>query len=404
MCGIFGITRTSRKAESDKDFAAIAFGLGVKSEERGRHSSGIAMLRNNSNDTPVVHKELKPFRKLNFKNVSQHIVRANTIIGHTRFATQGSASDIKNASPLVVGTICGTHNGDIDKSTVPVAAKISDSTTDTARLYEALQSHVPGSSEFIKILETAVGRMALGFTSTKLPNALVLIRGAISPLAYSYTANGTLAYASNPNWFRLIEESSLGQVAFKNITLVPEGKILIFSTLTNELLASYNFTPQCRESDLYLVNSSGYKNFTLADRKAFNSISFHNVVLAKVEKHPAAKVVAGFTPIEPDFYTAEEGALFDDFFLRGESDQPFTPEPDELEEGRVAQEHLDVLCSIPKNFDEEAYVYMLESDDEAELESRYSEVVFRYLNESVTTEKEMKQLDLPEPLFIPERI
>lgn len=400
MCGIFGISRGDAKPESDSAYLALLFSLGVRSEERGRHSSGLAVFTDAGFSSAQVAKDTVPFRRLNIAKTGISVHSSTLVLGHTRFATQGSASDVKNASPLQLDGIVGTHNGDIAKSSVPnckTHQKAAVSLTDTEILYRELQNHVPGSASFLAALEAAKGRIALAFVSKKLPTALVLVRGALSPIAYAYTTAGDLVYGSNPDWFRQIEAESNGVIQFRNITLVPEGTVLIFDTSTNKIVSSADFTPTCRESDLHLVNSSVYKNFTNGDKAAFKALSYHVTVTDELAKKPSLKVVPGYQEVAPARLTMEDGVLFDELFLAGLTSEPFTSEPDEDCE-RVTLEHVNVLCDLGKEFDEDSYEYLISSDDEDELEFRYAEVFIEMFRSGQLDEEKRSSLGLPLPL------
>lgn len=397
MCGIFGISKS--QTESARSHLGILFALGVMSEERGRDSAGIAAFAEGDFDSVCVVKETVPFRELKLESHAANLKNSSVVIGHTRFATQGSASAVKNASPLLLDGICGTHNGDVLKGSVPNSKdhiKAAVSGTDTEILYRELEKYTPGSEKFLKALETVTGRIALGFVTRKLPNALVLVRGSISPLAYAYTQNGSLVYGSNPNWFRKIERETKGEIRFQNITLVPEGSVLIFSSLTNKLVASYSFVPRCRETDLFYVNSSAYKNFVESDKLAFRNLSYHVLVKPKLAGQPKPRIVSGYQDIAPSRIGFQDGALFDDLFLAGLTSVPFSEEYDE--EGRITLDHIEALCEVTGEFDETTYGYLLESQDEEEIEARYAEVFVEAFQSGALTEEKIKSLELPYPM------
>lgn len=399
MCGIFGISKAPGNSEPVRSYLGVLFALGVMSEERGRDSAGIAAFGSDF-DSACVAKNTVPFRELKLDNVAADLKKSSVVIGHTRYATQGSAGDVKNASPLLLKDICGTHNGDIIKSSVPnhtEHAKAAISGTDTEVLYRELEKYTPGSEKFLKALEKATGRIALAFVSRKIPNALVLVRGSISPLAYAYTQNGSLVYGSNPNWFRKIERDTNGEIKFSNITLVPEGSVLIFSSITNKLVATYSFVPRCRETDLFYVNSSAYKNFIETDKMAFRNLSYHILVKPELAKQPKPRVVSGYTPIAPTRVGFEDGALFDDLFLEGLTTVPFSNEIDE-EEGRITLDHIETICELSGTFDEEMYQYLIESMDEEEVEARYAEVFVEAFRIGRLNDKTIAELKLPYPL------
>jgi len=394
MCGIFGAIKGSES--NNRVFAETVISLGVSSEERGRHSSGLAFY--SGEGSPKIIKELKRFSQLKLTAETANFSKATCVLGHTRFATQGSAHDINNASPMNVGKVCGTHNGDIEKRTIPNYAEHSKSAvsqTDTEPLFRELQQYLPGTAGFIRTLEKSIGRMALAFTHIQMPNKLVLVRGALSPIAYTHSQEGVFAYASNPNWFRKITEASKGRIDFKKIVLVPEGTVLVIDTNTGLVEAEYPFVPTCRESDLYLTNSSVYKNFTLLDKKAMNKMAFRKVVKSSNEKAPRPTTVRGYVEIASPRVSYEDGMLFDDFFMSGLTDKPFTAE--EEEEGRITLTHVQTLCHAYPSFNESLYGYLLDSEDDEEVEARYAEAIAEAFESGVITAASFQELSLPIP-------
>jgi predicted glutamine amidotransferase len=394
MCGIFGAVKSS--ATNTNNFLELLLELGQLSEERGRHSAGLAFY---DGKNVSVNKELVRFSRLKIANDLHKFGSSRAILGHTRFATQGSAHDIKNVSPMALEGLVGTHNGDVDKKSVPNAQihqKAAQSRTDTEILYRELKAHVPGSKAFNEVLEATKGRLALAFISSSAANQLTLVRGAISPLAYAYTNDGTFVYASNPNWFRIVEARSERRITFNNISLLPEGAVISvgLDDATPRIVA--NFTPQCRETDLYFVNSSAYKNFTKGDKDSFNKLA--NRIIAPLEKPQAPlapTVVEGYSDIAPQLSTYEPGMLFDDLFLAGKSTVPITESEDDV---RISLEHVETLCGAFGEFDESIYELFLSCDSEEELEALYAEVIVEAFNVGKLTSDSFRRLSIPEPL------
>lgn len=393
MCGIFGVVKG--KSTDTIKYLELTLELGRLSEERGRHSAGLAFYDGMST---TVHKKLVRFSQLPITEHITHFSSSSVVIGHTRFATQGSAHDIKNASPLALEGLVGTHNGDIDKKSVPdykTHEKAAESRTDTEILYRELGKLNPTSSEFIDTLESVQGRLALAFISSRLPDKLLLTRGAISPLSYAYTEDGSLAYASNPNWFRIIEATTQGRIKFSKISILPEGSLIAVSLDSAEVQNIGSFTPTCRETDLYYVNSSAYKNFPKSDKDAFNKLSNRLIAAAPKPAKPLLPIVVeGYKDVAPQRGFYEDGMLFDDLFLEGKTNKAITEEPEE----RVSLDHIEKLCEAFGSFNEDMYSYFLESDSEEELETRYTEVILEAFNSGNLSKESFDTLGIPAPL------
>ena len=294
MCGLFGALHCGN-TDSAERVAAVVAHLGKMSEERGRDASGLAIIRPNgeskatatrkdaaatfyADDSLTIVKDAKAFTDL-LPAVEGHMGGEGVFyIGHTRWATQGDASAVVNASPLMAGHLVGTHNGDIDTASIPGGAthkKSAFGATDTEILYRALNRSRLDRRGVTAVLRTVKGRAALAFINRENTSRLYLARTALSPLSYAYDVDGNFYYASNPNWFRKVSEHT--GVVFTDITLIPEGHLLTVNTTTGEVEDVRRFTPTCRESDLALINTAVYRNFDSDDKSADQRLHRHKV-------------------------------------------------------------------------------------------------------------------------------
>lgn len=294
MCGIFGAIRVSPKHGVADVFRA----LGKGSEERGRDSAGAAMLLAEKGrfdatspdattlrspatmlDAVSVIKGSGLFSALDF-TIAETVVEESTVfLGHTRAATQGAISDLANASPMYVGALVGTHNGDIDTSSIPQRGVLRQKAlgqTDTELLYLALNAVRNDRRRMTRVLRAVRGRAALAFIDRGRPDRLYLARSALSPLCYAHDQYGNFYYASNPDWFRRVQKSVPG-VIFTDATLIPEGHFLTVNTLTGTVLDVRRFTPTCRESDLRLLSTAVYRGFDDRDKHIDMSLHRHQV-------------------------------------------------------------------------------------------------------------------------------
>lgn len=395
MCGLFGIVRNP---DSLNDIDAMRRGaitvraLGVNSEERGIHSSGLAMIDSglpfSDSTSNIVASSMKEvalgntyivkapgkFSSLPIsETASDKLVNSNVVIGHTRYATQGNSTQLTNASPLLAGTLVGTHNGDVLKSSIvgeKELKKLALGATDSELLYLALTLAKNSRKDMVSVLRKAIGRIALVFIDRTNPDRLLIARGALSPVSYAWTSDGDFVYASNPDWFRRIEKETKGAISFRDITLLPEGRLISIDTRTAEIADSRKFTPSCRDTDLYLIRSGVYKKFTLEDRTAFQTLDRHKVYATTIKETWAEPlVVEGYKePSEYDF-----------------DDSPDMPPPlfeleGELEDIEwVDEESLEMLCSAVDGFEEKTYTHVLSADSEEEAQERYAKLYFEIL-------------------------
>lgn len=325
MCGLFGALHCGTD-DSATTVATTVACLGALSEERGKDAAGIAIIRTGrqsdatatrrtasnrlySDGTVTVTKSPGTFTELlTGIRAILHSPRS-AYLGHTRWATQGDVASLTNTSPLTVGHLVGTHNGDIDVTSVPDHAnhvKNAFGGTDTEILYRAIDRARGDRRKITKLLRTVRGRAALAFINREDTTRLYLARGALSPLSYAYDTDGNFYYASNPNWFRLVAKTTA--ITFTEITLVPEGHLLTVNTETGEIEDVRRFTPTCREGDLALIGTSVYRNFDSADRWADQGLHRHRVA-TRLPRWPALTQVPVIrttaTPGKPAASTAQ---------------------------------------------------------------------------------------------------
>ena len=140
MCGLFGMTLPRHYPAGLLDRGDALTYLGELAEERGLDAAGVAARFLPGPDTlgsstrpsfaQAEHVSLQsgdwlldkcsgPFHRLGRSGwLADRLASAVTVLGHTRWATQG-ALDVANASPTAVGGLYGTHNGDVDIDTIP---------------------------------------------------------------------------------------------------------------------------------------------------------------------------------------------------------------------------------------------------------------------------------------------
>lgn len=308
MCGLFGLVRNPQALSSEKA-SAVLVELGRLSEERGRDSSGLAFVSRSTvtpatpapdsalsdnvatvNNVTIV-KDTVPFSDFWDDTLLLPILEESMmVIGHTRWATQGSKGDLKNTSPFAISTLVGTHNGDIDVSSAKTPLPCLGD-TDTERLYRKIGSHRSHRGKIVKTLEEARGRIALAWYDARLPNRLYLSRAGQSPLSIAVDSEGNLYWASNPNWFRIIQKKLDNSVIFTSINTILEGTLLTISNAEGiiEVTDMREFTPTVRHRDSRFPLSSLFRNFEKTDIEVEEKNVNHKVAPAPVYKSTTKK-------------------------------------------------------------------------------------------------------------------
>ncbi|TQM67369.1 glutamine amidotransferase-like protein [Actinomadura hallensis] len=247
--------------------------LGMLAEERGTDSSGLALLGGRpglagsgparDGDGCRVLKGRGRFSAVWRPELLPELDRAPVVLGHTRWATQGTPADPANAGPMVVpGTaggspgIVATHNGDIDADDLRSrhAPPPACGTTDSEPVFQLL-ADCDGTSDVTGVLESLVGRAALAWVHRDRPTEVHLARAALSPLTVAVDTEHNIYWASNPRWFREAEKHT--RVRFATVVMLREGTYLKVGMERRpgrrdlpDVLATATFMPTARDSDM----------------------------------------------------------------------------------------------------------------------------------------------------------
>jgi glucosamine--fructose-6-phosphate aminotransferase (isomerizing) len=287
MCGIFGMVRSTTALNPERASAAFVE-LGRLSVERGRDSAGFALANPDwtgyAADASKADAEQVAIRH-NGVTIIKNTVSFDALwddedhlpllaehriaVGHTRFATQGNRTSNLNVSPLALGALVGTHNGDVDTYTVrnKFGLPKANGGTDTEVLYRALNRDRRDRRNIVKTLTEVEGRAALAWLDREKADRVYLARAALSPLSTAYDAQGNFYWASNPRWFRDIDAMFDHAIGFHSITMVAEGSLLTIDAAAAEPVVTdvRRFEPICRASDSRLSDGVVWRGFEKGD-------------------------------------------------------------------------------------------------------------------------------------------
>ncbi|MFI0373666.1 hypothetical protein ACH35V_37900 [Actinomadura sp. 1N219] len=316
MCGLFGMVR-SPFADDPGPASDVFITLGALAEERGTDSAGLALLGGwpglagcpagvgwpgggpglggpeRGGGLAVgcrVVKGLGRFSGIWRPEFLPELDRAPVVLGHTRWATQGSPAEADNASPMVVpGTaaaggpsagVVATHNGDVDAAGLRsrFAPPPAAGTTDSEPIFQLLAG-CDGPSGVTDVLEALVGRAALVWVHRDRPTEVHLARAALSPLTVAVDTEQNIYWASNPRWFREAERHT--RVEFATVVMLREGTYLKVGMERRpgrrdlpEVLATATFLPTARDTDM---DPRVWTGFTSADEECDRAGLRHRV-------------------------------------------------------------------------------------------------------------------------------
>lgn len=199
MCGIFGFSDAQR-ALTPKQRQVLIKALAVASEERGTDSTGIAY---NSYGHLNVYKRPIPARRFTPKLPPDAI----TVIGHTRYATQGNAKFNINNHPFrgKAGYMdfALTHNGVLYNDATLRREEHLPKTSIETDSYIAVQllekSEQLSINSLADMVEKLSGSFIFSILNTK--NDLYLVKGD-NPVCLYRFPNGLYVYASTSEIFR----------------------------------------------------------------------------------------------------------------------------------------------------------------------------------------------------------
>ncbi|MGV8847028.1 hypothetical protein [Tessaracoccus sp.] len=304
MCGIFGLVRNIDAAYPERASAAFVE-LGRLAVERGSDSAGFAAVSATTGTVHVATPAQVRSEKATLGGTT--IVKAATsftamwddalhlpvlakgqvAIGHTRAATQGAKTAV-NASPIAVGSLVGTHNGDVDTDTIPGHAKLRKAVvgaTDSELLYQAIDDERSHRAKITDLLGIVEGRAALAWVDRSHQNRVYLARAALSPLSIAWDVDGNFYWASCPEWFHKVDAAFGGAIGFRDITLVREGTLLTVENTDGVPVVEDQraFVPITRRSDTWLSDSIVWRGFSAKD-KATDKAQTAHVVSKRISK------------------------------------------------------------------------------------------------------------------------
>lgn len=186
MCGIAGI-HVKERYKGQLPLDDMLDYLLVHIAERGKHATGFVSVNFGGKGVTLSKKDVEAAVFIG-ERAQPDMEKVQTILAHTRWATQGPQHNNENNHPVVFGTCFATHNGHISNDAEVVEEfdlkAHRPAEVDSIAIPIALASCGMGSIENIKKgLEKLAGGMACAVIDPiKHPGKVVLAKGSTSPL------------------------------------------------------------------------------------------------------------------------------------------------------------------------------------------------------------------------------
>jgi glucosamine 6-phosphate synthetase-like amidotransferase/phosphosugar isomerase protein len=180
-----------RTKEELRFIKELATELAIENQARGTHATGIATFGKNGNDVlkhNVSADELTSYATWwNFldKNISDNTYN---ILGHTRYATQGSPDNNDNNHPIVTASAIGIHNGWInnDDSLFNKENLFRQAEVDSEVIFRLADKEIGNDRENTKTMaEKLAGVYAVAFVKKNEPHILNWFRNN-NPTTFAY--------------------------------------------------------------------------------------------------------------------------------------------------------------------------------------------------------------------------
>lgn len=187
MCGICGIRRFGETPIPKVMFDILL----IENQRRGNQATGVAIQKKDG--SIAVHKDDVPawnfvgsreYRTFMEENLTDDAI---TVLGHTRWATQGDPSDNKNNHPMFDGTTALVHNGHIGNDKwLFEDLKLKRAAETDSDILRAILDKYGFTAKAINTLDRATGSAAIAAVSTDFPGELFLARSG-NPLQLAGT-------------------------------------------------------------------------------------------------------------------------------------------------------------------------------------------------------------------------
>lgn len=261
MCGLVGVVSNSLTFQTNKVFKQLLYMDAL----RGPHSTGVAT-DNKDNEVSVYKRALmsSDFLQLDAANTLINSISGSFLMGHNRYATQGSIND-DNAHPFTYGNVTLCHNGTLtDQTTLPDHED-----------FEVDSENIAWAMGLAKEPEEVISKLHGAFALTWYNDhelKFYIVRNSERPMWYAIDKEKSNYYYASE---RFMLEAALTRNSIKyDIKEVKAGELLTFDMSKTNIeltISTVKLAPK------KVIASPMYQSWNIKSYKASNPLSSYNL-------------------------------------------------------------------------------------------------------------------------------
>jgi len=302
MCGLAGIVikEEKRNAGQMASIRHLAGELLMSAQVRGDHATGLAII--DRDGQYLIHKRALPAKELVATDEFEAaiaLIDENTgaVIGHTRYATQGSPKISKNNHPIRAGSVIGAHNGWVsnDDELFSKYGLKRFAEVDSEVLFRMLDSAETPDDFYKDMLKNVQGKVSMVWADVEYPEHVYIFKGN-NPLEMVFIKSlGVYAYAST---LEILKEALLyGGIIKYRRAKIKDWTAIRIDTKTFNMVKTGGVKIQKAKKRTTYYNTGGYNygsGWTYSEKYGGYLYTSHETPKTKVAKE--SDTVDGYVP------------------------------------------------------------------------------------------------------------